>query len=152
MRRLILLLAGALVAGNISAALADSHAEAAVKYRQAVMKAIGAHTGAIAAVVKGQVDYGDHVAHHAASLAEMGSITADIFPQGSGPDAYADTEATNAIWAKADEFQAAVDAFKNQSAKLAEVAQGGDMQATMAEFQNLGKTCGGCHKPFRAKK
>jgi len=152
MRRLVLLLAGALVVGNMSAALADRHAEAAVNYRKAVMKAIGGHTGAIAAVAKGQVKHGNHVVHHAVSLAEMGAITADLFPDGSGPDAYADTGALNDIWAKPDDFKAAVDAFKNQSAKLAEVAQSGDMQATMAEFQNLGKTCGGCHKPFRAKK
>jgi len=152
MRRLTLLLAGLLVAGNITAAQADSHAEAAVKYRQAVMKAIGGHTGSIAAVAKGQVDHGDHVVHHAVSLAEMGAIAADVFPEGSGPDAYADTGALNDIWSKPDEFKAAVMAFQNQSAKLAEVAKGGDMKATMAEFQNLGKTCGGCHKPFRKKK
>lgn len=152
MRRLTLLLAGLLLAGHVSTAMADGHAEALVKYRQTVMKAVGAHTGAIAAVAKGQVEYGDHVKNHAASLAEMGAITAALFPEGSGPDDYADTGALNEIWSKPDEFQAAVAAFRDQSAKLAEVAQGGDMKATMAEFQNLGKTCGGCHKPFRVKK
>ncbi len=152
MRRLTMLLAGLLVAGNMSAALADGHAEASAKYRQAVMKAIGGHTGAIAAVAKGQVDHGDHVVHHAVSLAEMGAITADLFPEGSGPDDYADTGVLNDVWSKPDEFKAAVTAFRDQSAKLAEVAKGGDMKATMAEFQNLGKTCGGCHKPFRKKK
>ncbi len=152
MRRLTLLLAGLCVVGNMTAALADNHAEAVVKYRQTVMKAIGAHTGAIAAVAKGQVEFGDHVAHHAASLAEMGKISANLFPPGTGPDAYADTGALNDIWTKEDEFKTVVAAFQDQSAKLAEVAKGGDMKATMAEFRELGKTCGGCHKPFRQKK
>ncbi len=39
-----------------------------------------------------------------------------------------------------------------QSAKLAEVAEGGDLAAIDAQLENLGRACGSCHKPFRAKK
>lgn len=152
MRRVMLLMAGICLAGTVSTAQADSHAEGAVKYRKAVMKSIGGHAGAIGAVAKGQVAYGDHVVHHAIALGEMGKIAKDLFPEGTGPDANGETEATNDIWAKPDEFKMAVEAFAAQSAKLAQVAQGGDMEATMAEFGNLGKTCGGCHKPFRKKR
>jgi cytochrome c556 len=35
---------------------------------------------------------------------------------------------------------------------MVEVAGGGDVGAIGAQLKNLGKACGGCHKPFRAEK
>ncbi len=49
-------------------------------------------------------------------------------------------------------FEAAAKDLQVQSVKLAEDAEGGDIAAIGAQVQNMGKACGSCHKPFRAKK
>lgn len=122
--------------------------EAAVKYRQSVMKAIGGHMAAIAPIVKGQIDAKSHLPGHANAIAAMGAATKDIFPKGSD---VGETAALAAIWEKPDEFAKAVTAFETASAKFAAVAGGGDMQAVAAAFGELGKSCGGCHQSFRKK-
>jgi len=142
---------GVALIGIASVATAADEPAAAVKYRQAVMKAIGGHTGSIAAVAKGQVSYGSHVVEHARSLAAMGRIAADLFPAGSGQSSGAKTGALASIWDKPDDFKKAVDAFQTATADFAKAAESGDMQATMAAFGAVGKSCGGCHKPFREK-
>ncbi|NCF28009.1 MAG: cytochrome c, partial [Gammaproteobacteria bacterium] len=45
----------ALTAGTIPSVSADD--EAAIKYRQAVMKAVGGHMGGAVAIIKGKVPY-----------------------------------------------------------------------------------------------
>ena len=125
--------------------------ESLVKYRQAVMKAIGGNTGAIASVVKGETSYGPHVVHHARSIKEMSGLVADIFPPESNYDNYKKTNALPEVWSQPAKFKQAVEAFQAAAVKLAEVAEGGDMQAIGAQFGELGKSCGGCHKPFRYK-
>jgi len=122
--------------------------EAAIKYRQSVMKAIGAHMAAVAPIVKGQIDAKGHLPGHASAVAAMGAVTKDLFPKGSDAG---QTAALAAIWEKPDDFAKAVAAFETASAKFAETAQGGDMQAIGAAFGDLGKSCGGCHQSFRKK-
>ena len=138
-----------IVAGQSMAA--DSP-EDLVKYRKSVMKAIGGHTGAIAAVVKGQVSYGAHVAKHARGIKDMSLIVSDVFPANSGPDSFKDTRALAKIWAEPAKFKEAVTAFQQAAAKFADIAEGGDSAAIAAGLGALGKACGGCHKPFRAEK
>jgi cytochrome c556 len=127
-------------------ALAD---EAAIKYRQSVMKALAGHMGALAPLVKGQIDAKNHLPGHANAVATMGPATKDLFPKGS--EAGAETATLPAVWEKPDEFAKAAAAFETASAKFATVAGGGDMQAIAAAFGDLGKSCGGCHQAFRKK-
>ncbi len=123
--------------------------EAAIKYRQSVMKALAGHMGALAPLVKGQIDAKSHLPGHANAVAAMGVATKDLFPKGS--DTGAETAALPAIWANPGEFTKAVSAFETASAKFAGVAGGGDMQAIAAAFGELGKSCGGCHQTYRKK-
>lgn len=132
--------------------LAVDEPESIVKYRQAVMKAIGGHMGSMAAVAKGKVSFVSHVAEHARGINGMSKLVLDIFPKNSGPMDSANTRALPAIWDKWPEFKAASKAMQLESAKLVKVAEGGDVGAIGAQLKNLGKACGGCHKPFRAKK
>ncbi|MDH3473736.1 MAG: cytochrome c [Rhodospirillales bacterium] len=152
MNRIIAALAAGLALGLAAQGAAAQSSENLVKYRQSVMKAIGGHTGAIAAVVKGEVAYGDHVAGHARGIKEMSLIVQDIFPPESGPDSFKETRALAKIWAEPDKFKEAVGAFRKAAADFAEVAEGGDMAAIGDGLGALGKSCGGCHKPFRAEK
>ncbi len=152
MKRIICALAAGLALGLAGQSLAAGSPENLVKYRQAVMKAIGGHTAAIASVVKGETSYGAHVANHARGIKDMSLIVQDVFPPESGPDSFKDTRALPKIWAEPAKFQEAVTAFQGAAAKFAEVAEGGDMAAIGAALGELGKSCGGCHKPFRAEK
>ncbi len=123
-----------------------------IKYRQAVMKAIGGHTGAIAGVVKGEVSFAGDVAAHARAIQEMSQLVAHLFPKGTDNESQAKNRALPAIWAEPAKFDAAVKAFQAASANLVKVAQAGDPSAFGGGLQQLGKSCGGCHKPFRAEK
>jgi len=126
-------------------ALAD---EAAVKYRQSVMKAVAAHMAATAALVKGEAGATAHLPGHADALAAMGAMAKDLFPAGSGGG---DTAALPVIWEKPDDFAKVAAAFETASANLASVAGGGDMPAIAAAFGELGRTCAGCHQTFRKR-
>ncbi len=71
MKKSILTMAMILVLGFGAQALAVDEPQNVIKYRQAVMKAIGGHTGAIVGVVKGEVSYVGHVAAHARGINAM---------------------------------------------------------------------------------
>ena len=56
------------------------------------------------------------------------------------------------IWEKWSEFEQAAQKFEEESAKFAEVAQGGDMAAIGPALGAFGKQgCGACHETFREK-
>jgi cytochrome c556 len=152
MRRVLCALTAGLALSLAGQALAADSPENLVKYRQSVMKAIGGHMGSIAAVVKGEVGFTGHVASHARDIKDMSLIVPDIFPANSGPMDYADTGALPEIWEDPAKFKLAVSAFQSAAAKFATVAEGGDMNAIGEGLGALGKSCGGCHKPFRKKK
>jgi cytochrome c556 len=151
----------AILAGSVVAMAAGWAATAAfaadepanlIKYRQAVMKAIGGHMGAIAGIAKGEVSFIDEVEGHALAINTMSGSLLRLFPKGSGTEA-GDTRALPEIWQQWSDFEEAVESLKSESAKLAEVARGGDMGAIGAQVGALGKNgCGGCHKKFRKEK
>ena len=73
------------------------------------------------------------------------------FPKGTGigDTGVTKTRALQEIWSKPAEFKAAADALtailKNVDAAL----DSGDKAKIDAAFSEVGKSCGGCHKPFR---
>ncbi len=76
---LIFLVLGALPAQ------AQAQEEGAIKYRKAVMKAVGGHMGAMAGIVKGKVKGSKkemEVLSHA--MRDLARITPLIFPEGAG--------------------------------------------------------------------
>jgi cytochrome c556 len=155
-RRTAVALAFASGLGAAAAFAADEPANL-VKYRKALMDANGAHISMIAAAVKGEVSFTDAIPTHAEALAAQGKLlTADLqrlFPEGTGKADGADTAALPAVWEKWSEFEQAAQQFEQESAKLVEVAAGGDMAAIGQQLGALGKNgCGGCHETFREKK
>ncbi len=140
-----------LILGLSASALAVDEPENVIKYRQSVMKAMGGHAAAIAGVVKGEVSYVDHVAAHARGIHEMSKLVPGLFPEGTSQFEFANTRALPEIWDQRAKFEAATKELKAQSAKLVEVAGRGDVAEIGAQLLNLGKACGGCHKPFRAE-
>ena len=149
--------AGLLAATLGTAVLAADEPVNIVKYRKAFMDANGAHISMIAAVVKGEVSFTGDVAANAQALATQGKLlTANLqqlFPEGTAKGETAEKSAAlPTIWEKWGEFEQAAQKFEEESAKFAEVAQGGDMAAIGPALGALGKNgCGGCHETFREK-
>lgn len=149
----VLAIVGALVGalGLSTQALAVDEPENVIKYRQAVMKAIGGHMASIAGVVKGEVSYTDHVAIHANGINALSKAVTAVFPEGTDNGSHK-TAALPKIWEDWAGFEKAAQSLDTASANLASVAASGDKQKIAAAFGDLGKACGGCHKPYRVKK
>jgi len=151
MKKLSAVLAMAAALGLSTQAFAVDEPENVIKYRQSVMKAVGGHMASIAGVVKGEVSYTDHVAIHANSINALSKAVTAVFPKGTDNGSYK-TAALPKIWEDWAGFEKAAQALDTASANLASVAASGDKQKLAAAFGNLGKACGGCHKPYRVKK
>ena len=125
--------------------------EAAIKYRKAVMKAVGGHMGSMGETLKNGDSLGA-VAQHAAAMADLAKMSADVFPENSGP-LDGKTEALPAIWDKPEDFKKVTMAFVAEAEKLAAVAKTGDKAAIGAQLGALGKNaCKACHDDYREKK
>jgi cytochrome c556 len=125
----------------------------AIEYRQNVMKINGSSLDNIVLMIKGQVPFNaQQVVVYAETINSLSKIIPDLVPPGSGPEA-GDTRAKPEIWQKMDEFKAAAAKLTSESAKLIEIAKGGDQAATFQQAAAMGKNgCGGCHEPFRKPK
>ena len=123
--------------------------EAAIKYRQSIMKAVGGNMGAMVAIMKGVGGKPADLPIHAGAMADLAIIAEGAFPEGSD---FGETTALPVIWEKPEDFAKAIKMFQDTSANLAEVAKGGDMAAFGAAFGEMGKACKNCHENFREKK
>lgn len=130
---------------------AAAHAEPPenyIKYRQAMMSAIGGHMGASTQIVRGKVMPEGHLAMHAQALAELNSDIAALFPEGSD---FGETKAKDVIWQEWDKFQQAADQAKQATAVFADAVAGGDADTIAAAHKDVGQACKGCHEDFRQK-
>lgn len=89
-----------------------------------------------------------------AKIAEAIAFSESIvsrFPKGTGiGDAgVTKTRALQDIWAKPAEFKAAADAMTAVLKNIDAALGTGDKAKIGAAFGEVGKSCGGCHKPFR---
>lgn len=134
-------------------AFADNHGggnpDGEIKYRKAVMKAIGGHMGGIVGIVKKETGNKANLMVHAQGMAALSNITGSIFPEGSD---FGETGTLPAVWEKPTEFANAVKMFQDAAAGLEQAAQSGDMAKIGPAFGELGKSCKNCHENFREKK
>lgn len=123
-------------------------AENYIKYRQAMMKAIGGHTGAASQIIRGKVNPKGDLALHAKALADLTANLTRLFPEGSD---FGETKAKVEIWEQWDKFQEVALEAKNATAALDRaVAEGGAARIGDA-MKAVGQACKGCHKEFREK-
>jgi len=133
------------------AAVSFASGEAAIKYRKAVMKAVGGHMGSMGETLKNGDSLGA-VAQHATAMADLARISLTVFPENSTP-LDGKTEALPAVWDKPDDFKKVSMAFVAEAEKLAAAAKTGDKAAIGAQLGALGKNaCKACHDDFREKK
>lgn len=148
------LIAVGMLATGLGAGLASAADEPVnlIKYRQATMKAIGGHMGALGAMAKGEVSFTDEAVGHAHAINEMSKNLLRLFPEGSGYEADKKTNALPAIWERWADFEAAVKALQDESAKMVATAEGGDAAALGQQVGALGRDgCTNCHDTFRYK-
>ncbi len=144
------MLAGALLAGGMSVAVAAQKAPAdIIKERQEMMKGLGADLKTISDQLKTNAPDKAAIAKAFKHAADSGKNVAELFPAGTGPESGIKTDAKAEIWTMSADFKAAAANFVTVSAKSADAAAKADVEGLNAEAKALGSACGGCHKPFR---
>jgi cytochrome c556 len=119
----------------------------AIEYRQNVLRAVGGHMNASAAIVRGQVPHREQLVRHARSIDEMANVVPTLFPEGSGAG---NTDALPAIWDRRDTFEARLQAFQEAAARFHEVvADDADTGTIGRAMLALGQSCRDCHNTFR---
>ena len=146
MKRTLVPMVAALIAGaaNVQAEEPENY----IKYRQAMMKAIGGHSGAASQIVRGKVAPEGDLVMHAKALADLSGNISRLFPEGSD---FGETKAKEEIWGQWDKFQQAAELTKEATAAFSEAVTGGNPEQIANAFKDVGKSCKGCHKDFRQK-
>jgi cytochrome c556 len=132
--------------GATNIANAETSAENAIKYRQAVMKSMAAHIEVLSMMAFNKVAVNEFYQSHADALANATTELKFLFPAGSGQG---ETEALPAIWQNPDDFNAARSDAEQAFAALRDAVAGGDGKAITGAFAAAGKSCKGCHEKFR---
>lgn len=146
MKKHHVLMTAAIFAG--AASVQAEEPENYIKYRQAMMTAIGGHNGAATQIVRGKVDPEGDLIMHANALAALCSNIPRLFPEGSD---FGETKAKDEIWSQWDRFEQAANDAKNATAAFSEAASSGDPERIGKAFKDVGDSCKGCHKDFRQK-
>ncbi len=131
---------------------ADTGADA-IATRQGFMKLVVWEAGPLFGMAKGDIAYDAEAAKtHAANLKAISQypVTGLFLDGTSKADRPGKTVAKPEIWQDRAKFETAFDNWRTAVAALANVA-GDGQPALAAAVGDLGKACGGCHKPFRAK-
>lgn len=128
--------------------------EKSVAARKGYMKLVGGEAGPLFGMAKGKMAYDAESAKlHAANLKALADFKIEgYFPAGtSSEDMAGKTRSLPAVWSDSAGFakafgnwRAAIDNLQNEAGK--------GQKALAAAVGAMGKSCGGCHKPFRAKK
>lgn len=122
----------------------------AMEYRQSTFKMVGQHFGAMAAMVKGKVEYD---AATFAKNAEALAMISQLAPNGFAVEGtHDDSRAKKAIWENKAEFAEVLTGFQTAAVALSEASKAGDLDKAKAAFGDVGKTCKGCHTDYRSKK
>jgi cytochrome c556 len=129
--------------GHLSA---QSDASGIVKERQDLMKSMGKSFGPLVAILKGESTDLNAAAAAARTMGEGMGKASGMFPEGTAKGEAAESRAKPEIWTQGMKFETAAKALVAEAAKLASVADSGDIDAFKAQFQMTAKACGGCHE------
>jgi cytochrome c556 len=125
----------------------------AIETRQGLMKVVLWEAGPLFGMAKGEIAYdGDAAQAHAARLKIITQYPlSELFVEGSSNvDRPGKTRALPKIWEDMSGFEKAYADFRAAVAVLGGKVGNGQAELAAA-VSEVGKTCGGCHKPFRAK-
>lgn len=127
----------------------DAHDQAMgiVKERMEAMKSIAKATKAMTAMVRGQEPYDAEAFREQAAMVERlaGEALTELFPEDSLEEP---TEALPGIWRDWEKFETLADELREHSDRL---TQANGEEPLRSAYADLVKTCGACHKAFRAE-
>ena len=128
---------------------AAQNGDASIGYRQKVMGAIGANMGSIGDIMKFKLPHQANIPAHAEAIRTSAKLIPSAFEKRvtEGP-----TDAKAKIWDNWSDFKDKAADLEEAGAKLASVARGNDMGATMDAVKNVGEACKACHKEYRKPK
>ena len=145
---LVTILATILAIISLSTAYAADEPENIIKFRQTVMKGNGAHITNIAAVVKGQVTITANLVADAQAIADGLQNFGKLFPPGTEGGK---TNALAKIWDDRAGFDKALADAQAAAQSMIGATASNDIATIGKALGALGKSCGGCHKPYRKK-
>ena len=123
-----------------------------IELRQANFEAMGDAFKAIRGQLEGDsLDFAV-IEESAQTIGARMMANKDQFPEGTGLDSGAETEALAVIWEKPEDFAASADKLIAASEGLAAAAASQDIAAVQEAVKNLGGSCKACHDVFRLDK
>lgn len=138
----------------MTASVADSDADNAIKYRKHVMSAVGGHTSALVAILKGDVPHTDAIKAHSDGLlsATDPAMVLAAFKQNTDGEGSEKTTATAKIWEDWSKYEQAV-VDLNNAAKIIQAAAAGGTLNSFDQLKPALDQCGYCHRKsgFREK-
>jgi len=132
-----------------AAALPDTPEAAAFTYRDGLMKAVQWKVGKLRGMAQGEVPVDEaffkKTAHDVATLAGM-------IPEGFIPNSIVSgSAATPEIWMNFPDFTQKAADLQTAAQALADAADQNGFEASKGLVDAVGKSCGGCHRPYRKR-
>ena len=138
-------LAVVVMGGTAAAVNAPEHV---IKYRQNLMKSVGAHLANVVLLAQGRVDFADGLVTDSQAIVDLLENSSAAFPEGS---AEGDTRARAKIWEERAKFDAAMEESLDTVRELAAAAKAGDLPAVNAALVPVARGCRSCHLSFRVR-
>jgi len=154
-KTLIAALSLSAVIGTLPVLAADeAEPDNAIKYRKQMMKAVGGHTTAMVAVLKGDVPHQAALKSHADGLAAATNAEALIaaFKQNTDGNGSQKTTSTSKIWEDFARFEKAVQDLSAAAKEIQTAAAAGNL-TSFDQLKPALDQCGFCHRKsgFRSK-
>ena len=105
--------------------------------------------GILGDIMKNRLALPGAIANHAGQMADAAALIAPAFKKDLSEGR---TDAKAEIWQDWAKFESAIAKYEEAARGLAIAASGADPSAVGPAMRALGKSCGGCHKPFRKAK
>lgn len=128
---------------------AFNDAEAAVDYRQSALSIMKENFAAMAAMVKGEVDYDATIfQQRAEDFSRLTHIPwAGFTVEGAMPGD--NTDALPEIWDNWDDFSQRAEDLQSDASELASAASSCDLEQIKPVFMQTAKNCKGCHDNYK---
>ena len=135
--------------GGGGAEIPDTPEGQAFQYRTSVMETVAYKVAQLRGMAMGEIPVNQELfIKHANDVATL----ATMIPEGFIPNsAIEGSAALPEIWTNNADFQAKAMDLHNAAQSLAMAAQSQGFEAAKGMVQQVGGTCGGCHRPYRRR-
>ncbi|MGD8323654.1 MAG: cytochrome c [Gammaproteobacteria bacterium] len=134
--------------GGGAPAMDDSPEGQAYAYRHAVMELIAAKMGLVGGMARGEVP--DDQAAFTKAAADLVTLTGMITEGFETEGIPAGSRSVPDIWTNMADFEEKAQATVDAVTAVANAAQSGNFAGAKELAGDIGGTCGGCHRPYRA--